>query len=113
MVGNFGIQNQFTGAHLGEQAFARMGELFQFGEAEEAATALDGVDGSENAAEEFGIAGVGFKVDEFLIEAIEVLRAFLQEVFNQFVHGAGPSLWAHGRSCNLETMRVERGMRSL
>jgi hypothetical protein len=68
VVGNFGIQNQFTGAHLGEQAFASVGKLFQFGEAEEAATALDGVNGAKNAAEQFAVAGVRLKVDEFLIE---------------------------------------------
>ncbi len=81
-VGDSRIQKEFTGAHLGEQAFAGVAEGFEFCEAEKAAAALNRVNGAEDAVEQLGVLRIGFQLYKFLVQAVEIFGAFENEIFD-------------------------------
>ena len=66
-----------------------MGDRLQSRKRQEAAGALDGVNGTEDACQQRLILGVLLELDEFLIQAREVLVTLDQEFANHFLilHG--------------------------
>src|SRR5205085_3943387 len=79
-------------AQPAEQALAVVGQRLQPGEAEEAARALDGVDGAEDAVEQFPVARGRLQGHQVAVELLEVLAALEQELLDQVlvVHGRAP-----------------------
>jgi hypothetical protein len=63
-----------------------MRQLFQPGEAQKSAAALDGMDRSENAGQQLFGGRVGFQFHQFLVQSVQVLVAFDEKIFNDFVH---------------------------
>src|ERR1035438_9030339 len=63
-----------------------MRQLFQPGEAQKSAAALDGMDRSENAGQQLFGGRVGFEFHQFLVQSVQVLVAFDEKIFNDFVH---------------------------
>jgi hypothetical protein len=69
-----------------EQVFARVGQLFEPRKAQESAASLDSVDGAENAGQQLFGGRIGLQFHEFLVQPIQVLVAFDEKIFNDFVH---------------------------
>ena len=86
-AGDFGAQRQLAVTQPGEQALARVRQLFQPRETQKSAASLDGMDGPENAGQKFDRGRLALQSDEFLIQPVEVLVAFDKKIFNDFVHG--------------------------
>jgi len=61
--------------------------LFEMAEAEEAASALNGVDRAEDAGERIPILGVLLEHHKFVIKLIQAFQTFGQEFLDDLVHG--------------------------
>ena len=84
------VESELSFAQLGEKIFARMRDLFQFGETQKAATAFHRVNGAKNAGKQIRRGWIGFQLHEFFIQPVQVFIAFNQEVFYKFVHNLLP-----------------------
>ena len=73
-AGDFLVQRQFAIAQAGEQVFARMRQLFQPGETQKPAAALDGVDSPEDARQKFFGGRIGFQLHQFLVQPVQDSR---------------------------------------
>ena len=77
---------QFAVAHFAEDVFRRMGDLFQPGQAEEAASAFDGVHQPEDQRQHRLIARIALQLDQRAVEFGEALIGFGEKIRQQVVH---------------------------
>ncbi len=73
---------------LAEHVLRRVGDHFQARQPEEPAGALDRVNDPENAANDFGVAGIAFQLDRLRVEFAEAFCRFGDEFRYQIVHFA-------------------------
>ena len=79
-------------AEATEQMFPMVGDGAEFGKAEEATGAFDGMDCPEDTCQPVGIPRIGLECDEVTIKLVEILGRFDQEFTDEFVvvcHGRG------------------------
>ena len=92
------VGDQLAVADLVEQVLARMRDLLEARQAEEAACALDGVHDAEDAADQARIVRVLLELDDLGIQDTEVLVRLGEEVAQQIVHVSLRGRSAIGRS---------------
>ena len=63
-----------------------MGDFLQARKTKESATAFNSVNRTEDSGQQILGTRIGFQLDQFLIEPVEVLMAFNEEVLDDFVH---------------------------
>ncbi len=85
-----GSQRPLAIAQLTEDVFGQVGDRFQGGKTEKAASPFDGVDGAENASQEMRVARVLFELHHLLIEPGQALVTLNQEFSNDVavIHSA-------------------------
>ena len=79
---NFGIQHELAISQASEKIFTYVRHLLELVETQESASAFNRVDGAKHAGERLCIAWILLESNELSVQAVEVLVAFLQEVFN-------------------------------
>jgi hypothetical protein len=100
-VGGGGVQGAVAVAQAGQEVLPDVGDLLQVVEAEEAARALDGVDGAEHAGQQVTGLGRPFELHEVPVHLVEVLVALHEELLDDLVHAVRRA--AHGASIELCT----------
>jgi hypothetical protein len=63
-----------------------VGNFFEARKTKESATAFNSVNRTEDSGQQILGSRIGFQLDQFLIEPVEILIAFNEEVFDDFVH---------------------------
>ncbi len=71
-----------------EKVLGAMTERHHLGGAEKTCTSLDGVEATEDVVEQAIVAGALLEFHQFVIDAREQVRGFLQEVLQQLFHSA-------------------------
>src|SRR5207237_191699 len=84
-AGNGRVQHELPFAQLAEQVLAGVGHRLQVDVAQEAARALDGVDGAENARQPFAMLRLGLQRDEVAVELIEVFVTLDEKLLDDVV----------------------------
>jgi hypothetical protein len=84
-------------AQPGQQALAGVGERFELAEREEAAGALDRVDGAEDALQQRVGVRLPFERDKIAIELIEILVTLYEKLVHDLLELVHLLSSAHGR----------------
>jgi len=92
---------QHAVAELAEHIFAGVGDRFQSRQAQEPAGALDGMDQTEDVAEDLRILRILLEFDEFAVDDFEALAGFRQEFTEQIVHATFSWVDGAGMCANL------------
>ncbi len=82
-----------------DQTFRGMGQPLKPGQAEEAASALDGVNKSENAGDEARILRMTFESHDLRRRRLDLLARFGEEFFQHFIHGSASAVSSMASSC--------------
>ncbi|MEZ5284151.1 MAG: hypothetical protein R2712_04940 [Vicinamibacterales bacterium] len=82
-AGHLGVEAQLEVAELAQQVLTDVRDGLELGEAEEPARALDRVNRPKDAPQAFAVLGILLERHEVAVQAIEVLVAFDQELFDQ------------------------------
>ena len=85
-------------AEFAHQRFGGVRQRFQPRQAEEAAGALDGVNQTENVAEDLGVVGLLLETHELDVDHVETFVGLGQELPQQVVHEETPSSTGYGPS---------------
>ena len=98
-AGDLGGEEQLAVAQPGQQVLADVRDGLEPPVRQEAAGALDGVDGAEDAPEQVAAVRRLLEGDEVLVELVEVLVALDQELLDDLVHVVQRVLLDRGGVC--------------
>ena len=83
--GQFGIQTELAIPQAGEEALACVRDCRKFGETKKSRRSLDGVNGAENAGENFLIRRMFFELDQVTVKPVEILVTFDQKFLHDVI----------------------------
>ena len=81
------MRHRHAVAEFSHQRFGGVRERFQPRQVEKAAGAFDGVDETEDIAEDFCVVGLLLEADELDVDHVDALVRLREEFPQQFVHG--------------------------